>query len=58
MNYEDRDTYGIYKGNTGGGPGPDLMGADTLVGNDVYNPARPSAQVAKITGTLVAGVVT
>jgi sporulation protein YlmC with PRC-barrel domain len=38
MNYEDRDTYGIYKSNTGGkGPGPRLMGADTLIGNDVYN---------------------
>jgi len=45
MNYEDRDTYGMYKGNTSGGPGPDvrrgpgpdLMGADTLVGNDVFN---------------------
>jgi len=37
MNYEDRDTYGMYKNNTGGGPGPDLMGADTLVGNDVFN---------------------
>jgi sporulation protein YlmC with PRC-barrel domain len=44
MNYEDRDTYGMYKTNllrdTGSeeqGPGPDLMGADTLIGNDVYN---------------------
>ena len=44
MNYEDRDPYGMYKGSTGGagpdmrrGPGPDLMGADTLVGNDVCN---------------------
>jgi sporulation protein YlmC with PRC-barrel domain len=37
MNYEDRDTYGIYKGSTGKGPGPRLMGADTLVGNDVCN---------------------
>ena len=45
MNYEDRDTYGIYKVRTNGvavpdtseGPGPKLMGADTLVGNDVYN---------------------
>ena len=45
MNYEERDTYGMYKGNTTGGPGPDVrhgpgpdvMGADTLVGNDVYN---------------------
>lgn len=43
MNYEDRDTYGMYKGNISGGPdvrrgpGPELMGANTLVGNDVYN---------------------
>ncbi len=39
MNYLDRDTYGMYKGNTSGGdgPGPELMGADTLSGNDVYN---------------------
>jgi|SRR3979490_838200 len=44
MNYEDRDTYGIYKTNLlrnagadAPGPGPDLMGADTLIGNDVYN---------------------
>ncbi|MBL0352264.1 MAG: PRC-barrel domain-containing protein [Dechloromonas sp.] len=45
MNYEDRDTYGMYKGNLSKGPGPDmehgpgpaLMGADTLVGNSVFN---------------------
>jgi sporulation protein YlmC with PRC-barrel domain len=45
MNYEERDTYGIYKGKTNGGtgpdlrrgPGPELMGAETLVGNQVYN---------------------
>jgi sporulation protein YlmC with PRC-barrel domain len=41
MNYEDRDTYGMYKRSAGPdprhGPGPELMGADTLVGNDVYN---------------------
>ena len=37
MNYEERDTYGMYKGNRAEGPGPHLMGADTLVGNDVYN---------------------
>ncbi|OFZ69503.1 MAG: photosystem reaction center subunit H [Betaproteobacteria bacterium RBG_16_58_11] len=43
MNYEDRDTYGMYKGSSGPGPdvrhgpGPEVMGADTLVGNDVYN---------------------
>lgn len=45
MNYEERDPYGMYKVSaTSGagpdknhGPGPRLMGADTLVGNDVYN---------------------
>lgn len=43
MNYEDRDTYGMYKASSGPGPdarhgpGPEVMGADTLVGNDVYN---------------------
>ena len=35
-NYLSRDTYGMYK-NIGDGPGPALMGADTLIGNDVYN---------------------
>lgn len=45
MNYEQRDAYGMYKrpaGNVAGpdsrhGPGPHLMGAETLVGNDVFN---------------------
>ena len=43
MNYHDRDTYGMYKnpgfipGVTERGPGPQLMGAETLIGNDVYN---------------------
>ena len=46
MNYIDRDTYGMYKGSNTlhlsgvgehQGPGPQLMGADTLNGNDVYN---------------------
>ncbi len=39
MNYVERDTYGIYKRHAGTkqGPGPDLMGANTLTGNDVYN---------------------
>ncbi len=36
-NYVSRDTYGIYKNSKLGGPGPYLMGADTLLGNDVYN---------------------
>ncbi|WPL18164.1 PRC-barrel domain protein [Thiorhodovibrio winogradskyi] len=41
MNYSERDTYGIYKSQSsadnGAGPGPALMGAETLMGNDVYN---------------------
>ncbi|GGY68146.1 hypothetical protein GCM10011613_10440 [Cellvibrio zantedeschiae] len=37
MNYETRDTYGMYKHKHHAGPGPRLMGADTLNGNDVYN---------------------
>jgi sporulation protein YlmC with PRC-barrel domain len=38
MSYMDasRDTYGIYR-KTGKGPGPYLMGAGTLLGEDVYN---------------------
>jgi PRC-barrel domain len=38
MSYTDarHDTYGIYR-KTGKGPGPYLMGADTLIGEDVYN---------------------
>lgn len=49
MNYEERDSLGIY---TRGkvlegkvpehGPGPHLMGADTLLGNDVYNTQEES----------------
>lgn len=37
MNYEQRDTYGMYKHDYASGPGPQLMGANTLDGNDVYN---------------------
>ena len=37
MNFEERDTYGMYKDTAEQGPGPRLMGADTLIGNDVYN---------------------
>ncbi|MET0268328.1 MAG: PRC-barrel domain-containing protein [Duganella sp.] len=38
MSYLDRDTYGIYnEDQIGDGPGPRLMGADTLIGEDVYN---------------------
>ena len=35
-NYVTRDTFGMYT-NKDRGPGPELMGADTLMGNDVYN---------------------
>ena len=34
--YMTRDTFGMYA-NKDQGPGPQLMGADTLMGNDVYN---------------------
>ncbi len=39
MSYLDRDTFGMYKSNDEieSGPGPSLMGANTLIGNDVYN---------------------
>jgi sporulation protein YlmC with PRC-barrel domain len=37
MSYADRDTYGMYKTSNSQGPGPALMGADTLIGNDVVN---------------------
>lgn len=45
MNYEERDTYGMYKDRpNGGGVGAlhegghnGLMGADTLIGTDVHN---------------------
>lgn len=37
MSYLDRDTYGMYKDYSSSGPGPRLMGADTLIGNDVRN---------------------
>lgn len=35
-NYVTRDTYGMYA-NKDQGPGPELMGADTLMGTDVVN---------------------
>ena len=54
MNYEERDTHGMYRTSTSAksgpdtrhGPGPHLMGADTLVGNDVYN--RESQDLGEI----------
>jgi sporulation protein YlmC with PRC-barrel domain len=37
MNYEERDSHGMYKLFTTDGPGPTLMGAGTLIGNAVFN---------------------
>ena len=35
--YVTRDRLGMYAKGKGSGPGPALMGADTLLGNDVFN---------------------
>ena len=39
MSYAERDRYGMYKtsSSTSAGPGPALMGADTLIGDSVVN---------------------
>lgn len=37
MSYADRDKYGMYKNTRSTGPGPALMGADTLIGDSVVN---------------------
>lgn len=37
MTYLDRDKYGMYKNTGSAGPGPTLMGADTLIGDSVVN---------------------
>jgi hypothetical protein len=36
MSYEERDDYGMYKDKHGKGPGPELMGARTLIGDHVH----------------------
>ncbi|MEW6020855.1 MAG: PRC-barrel domain-containing protein [Pseudomonadota bacterium] len=40
MGYADRDKYGMYKDTSSVGPGPSLMGADTLIGDNVVNGAE------------------
>jgi sporulation protein YlmC with PRC-barrel domain len=40
MSYADRDKYGMYKDTGSPGPGPTLMGADTLLGDGVVNGAN------------------
>ena len=40
MSYADRDKYGMYKHAGSAGPGPALMGADTLIGDHVVNGAE------------------
>ncbi len=37
MSYLNRDTYGMYRNIDRRGPGPALMGANTLIGEDVVN---------------------
>ena len=37
MNYVEKDSLGMYAVSDSDGPGPRLMGAGTLMGNDVYN---------------------
>src|SRR3954468_7860536 len=37
MSYEDRDSFGMYVDHGHKGPGPELMGADTLIGDHVHN---------------------
>lgn len=37
MSYTERDKYGMYKSSDSLGPGPSLMGADTLLGETVVN---------------------
>ena len=37
MSYTDNDELGIYKNTDHKGPGPRLLGANTLIGDDVYN---------------------
>ncbi len=37
MAHYDNDTYGMYKDNGHKGPGPELMGANTLIGDHVHN---------------------
>jgi sporulation protein YlmC with PRC-barrel domain len=37
MSYLKRDTFGMYTNKNHKGPGPELMGADTLIGDHVHN---------------------
>lgn len=37
MNYQNRDADGVYVDAGHAGPGPELMGADTLIGDNVRN---------------------
>ena len=37
MSYEERDAYGMYVDTGHKGPGPELMGAGTLIGDHVHN---------------------
>jgi sporulation protein YlmC with PRC-barrel domain len=37
MNYQERENYGMAELQRSSGPGPRLMGANTLIGDDVHN---------------------
>ena len=47
MGYADRDKYGMYKDTSGIGPGPSLMGADTLIGDNVVNGAEETSATSR-----------
>ena len=49
MSDQNLNAHGMYKGSDEPGPGPDLMGAGTLIGNDVCNPEyEPLGNVKEI----------
>ena len=51
--YVTRDNFGMYT-QTSTGPGPALMGANTLLGNDVYNKDGQWVRDAALAGLMLA----
>jgi hypothetical protein len=47
VNYVSRDTNGMYENSSVSGAGPFLMGADSLLGNDVYNASGEKLGIIK-----------
>lgn len=59
MNYEDRDSLGIYKSQSSEGSRPAVMGLDTLHGNEVYNHRNESlGNIKEIMLDMKSGTVT